>query len=162
MGVKKKGDFFSKKRSLKEGFYPKFFIKKLLHWPLKKGNKKNSFKDILEHNKKLVYTTGSCRRLDLLFILFIYTGLFKFRSTNLTFIKRRLNKTTKKKVYENIPYNHLEKNSIKLFSSIFNKEVTKKGFSFFFIIQKYLTREVLKNHRKKCYSSLTSVSIQKK
>jgi len=98
MGVKKKkGDFFSKRRSLKESFYPKFFVKKFLQWPLKKGNKNIPVKNLLEFNHKLVYTAGSCRRLDLLFVILVYTSLFKFRSTNLTFIKRRLSKTTKKK-----------------------------------------------------------------
>jgi hypothetical protein len=97
MGVKKKGDFFSKKRSIKESFYPKFFIKKFLQWPFKQGKKKLSINKVLEFNKKLVYTSKSCRRLDLLFVILIYTSLFKFRSTNLIFIKRRLSKTTKKK-----------------------------------------------------------------
>ena len=118
MGVKKnKGDFFSKRRSIKESFYPKFFVKKFLQWPLKQGKKFINVKKLLEFNNKLIYTPKSCRRLDLLFVVLIYTSLFKFRSTNLTFIKQRLSKTKKKKVYENVPYNHLEKNSIKQFSS---------------------------------------------
>ena len=37
MGVKNKGDFFSKKRSIKESFYPNFFVKKKLQWSLKQG-----------------------------------------------------------------------------------------------------------------------------
>lgn len=163
MGVKKKGDFFSKKRSIKESFYPKFFIKKFLQWPFKQGKKKLSINKVLEFNKKLVYTSQSCRRLDLLFVILIYTSLFKFRSTNLIFIKRRLSKTTKKKVYENVPYNHLEKNSIKLFTLMFNKEVNKKGSTFFFLIQKYLNKKIIRNYRKKCYLSLmSSVSPTKK
>ena len=163
MGVKKKrGDFFSKRRSLKESFYPKFFVKKFLQWPLKKGNKNIPLKTLLKFNSELVYTPKSCRRLDLLFVILIYTSLFKFRSTNLTFIKRRLNKTTKKKVYENVPYNHLEKNSIKLFSSIFNKEVSKKGSVFFFLVQKYLKKQLIRNYRKKCYLSLMAVPSIKK
>ena len=163
MGLKKKkGDFFSKRRSLKESFYPKFFVKKFLQWPLKKGNKNIPVKNLLEFNHKLVYTAGSCRRLDLLFVILVYTSLFKFRSTNLTFIKRRLSKTTKKKVYENVPYNHLEKNSIKLFSSMFNKEIKKKGCIFFFLVQKYLKKKLIKNYRKKCYLSLMSVPLTKK
>lgn len=144
MGVKKKGDFFSKRRSIKESFYPKFFIKKFLQWPLKQGKKKLSIKNLLEFNKKLVYTSKSCRRLDLLFVVLIYTSLFKFRSTNLTFIKRRLSKTTKKKVYENVPYNHLEKNSIKLFTLMFNKEVIKKGSIFFFSSSKIFKKKAYK------------------
>jgi len=154
MGVKKKkGDFFSKRRSLKESFYPKFFVKKFLQWPLKKGNKNIPVKNLLEFNHKLVYTAGSCRRLDLLFVILVYTSLFKFRSTNLTFIKRRLSKTTKKKVYENVPYNHLEKNSIKLFSSMFNKEIKKKGCIFFFLFQKILKKNLLKIYRKNFFLS---------
>ena len=163
MGVRKKrGDFFSQRRSLKESFYPKFFFKKFLQWPLKKGNKKVPLRNLLKFNSELVYTANSCRRLDLLFVVLIYTSLFKFRSTNLTFIQRRLNKTTKKKVYENVPYNHLEKNSIKLFSSMFNKEISKKGSTFFFLIQKYLKKKLIRNYRKKCYLSLMSVSSTKK
>jgi len=163
MGVKKKkGDFFSKKRSIKESFYPKFLVKKFLQWPLKKGQKKIPLKILLKLNSELVYTPKSCRRLDLLFITLIYTSLFKFRSTNLVFIKRRLNKTIKKKVYENIPYSHLEKNSIKLFSLMFNKELIKKGSVFFFLIQKYLKKKLIRNYRKKCYLSLMSVSLTKK
>ena len=75
----------------------------------KKVIKKVPLRNLLKFNSELVYTANSCRRLDLLFVVLIYTSLFKFRSTNLTFIQRRLNKTTKKKVYENVPYNHLEK-----------------------------------------------------
>lgn len=48
MGVKKKrGDFFSLRRSIKESFYPKFFIKKFLQWPLKQGKKKFNYKKII-------------------------------------------------------------------------------------------------------------------
>ena len=159
MGVKKnKGDFFSKRRSIKESFYPKFFVKKFLQWPLKQGKKFINIKKLLEFNQKLIYTKKSCRRLDLLFVVLIYTSLFKFRSTNLTFIKQRLSKTKKKKIYENVPYNHLEKNSIKQFSSIFNKELLKKNSVFFFLIQKYLRKKLIRNYRKKCYLSLMSVS----
>jgi len=82
--------------------------------------------------------------LDLLFVVLIYTSLFKFRSTNLTFIKQRLTKTKKKKVYENVPYNHLEKNSIKQFSSIFNKELLKKKFVFFFFNPEVLKKKINK------------------
>merc|ERR1711918_75346 len=120
------------------------------------GNNKVPLGNLLKFNSELVYTANSCRRLDLLFVVLIYTSLFKFRSTNLTFIQRRLNKTTK--VYENVPYNHLEKNSIKLFSSMFNKEISKKGSIFFFLIQKYLKKKLIRNYRKKCYLSLMSVS----
>jgi hypothetical protein len=75
MGVKKKkGDFFSTKRSIKESFYPKFFFKKFLQWPLKKGHKNVPLKKLLEINSKLVYTPKSCRRLDLLFIILIYSS----------------------------------------------------------------------------------------
>merc|ERR1712153_233507 len=163
MGVKKKkGDFFSKRRSLKESFYPKFFIKKFLQWPLKKGNKNLPVKKLLEFNHKLVYTPQSCRRLDLLFVILIYTSLFKFRSTNLTFIKRRLSKTIKKKVYENVPYNHLEKNSIKLFSSMFNKEIAKKGSIFFFFSSEIFEKKLIKNYRKKVLFIINVSSINKK
>jgi hypothetical protein len=162
MGVKKKGDFFSNKRSFKESFYPKFFIKKFLQWPLKKGGKTVPLKTLIKLNSELVYTPKSCRRLDLLFVIFIYTSLFKFRSTNLTFIQRRLKKSTKKKIYENVSYNQLEKNSIKLFSSIFHKEALKKGLTFFFLIQKYLKKKSIFNYRKKCYLSLMSVESLKK
>jgi len=48
MGVKKsKGDFFSKRRSTKESFYPKFFVKKFLQWPLKQGKKFINLKNYL-------------------------------------------------------------------------------------------------------------------
>jgi hypothetical protein len=163
MGVKEsRGDFFSRGRSLKESFYPKFLIKKFLQWPLKKGDKCFVFKRLLHFNLKLVYTPLSCRRLDLLFARLIYTGLFVFRSTNLTFIRRRLNKTIKKKIYGHIPYKQLEKSSIKLFSSVFNKEVLHKDFILFFLVQKYFKTKMIVDYRKKCYSSLTSVSFVKK
>jgi hypothetical protein len=83
-------------------------------------------------------------------------------STKLTFIQKRLKKTTKKKIYGNISYNQLEKNSTKLFSSIFHKELTNKGSSFFFLIQKYLKKKLILNYRKKCYLSLMSSQIIKK
>jgi hypothetical protein len=162
MGVKrKKGDFFSKRRSIKESFYPKFLVKKFLQWPLKQGKKFITIKKLLGFNEKLTYISKSCRRLDLLFIVLIYTSLFKFRSTNLTFIQRRLSKTTKKKVYGDVPYNHLEKNSIKQFSSVFNRELLKKNYAFFFLIQKYLKKRLIRNYRKKCYLSLMSISQKK-
>lgn len=98
MAVKrKKGDFFSKQRFFKEFFYPKFFIKKIIQRSLKNGKKKFFINKLFELNSKLVYTSKSCRRLDLLFVIFIYTSLFKFRSTDLIFIKKRLNKIKKKK-----------------------------------------------------------------
>jgi hypothetical protein len=163
MAVKKsKGDFFSKRRSLKESFYPKFLIKKLLQWPLQKGGKVVVFKNLLSFNLKLVHTPRSCRRLDLLFVCLIFGGLFKFRSTNLIFIRRRLVKTVKKKIYGHIKYHLLEKSSVKIFSSLFNKIFIEKRFVLFFLIQKLLIGGIIKKYRKQCYSSLTFVSLSKK
>ena len=160
MGVKEvRGDFFSKGRSLKESFYPKFLIKKFLQWPLKKGCKRFIFKNLLSFNSKLVYTPQSCRRLDLLFVRLIYSSLFRFRSTNLIYIRQRLNKTMKKKLYDRIPYNHLEKSSVKLFSSMFNTKVLKEKIILFFLIQKYFKKKIIKNYRKTCYLSLMSNSF---
>ena len=162
MGVKEvRGDFFSKGRSLKESFYPKFLIKKFLQWPLKKGCKRFIFKNLLSFNLKLVYTSKSCRRLDLLFARLIYNNLFKFRSTNLIFIRRRLHKTMKKKIYDRIPYNHLEKSSIKFFSFIFNKKILKKKIVLFFLVQKYFKKKIIKKYRKNGYLSLMSDSFFK-
>jgi hypothetical protein len=97
MAVKEsRGDFFSRFRSLKDSFYPKFFVKKFLQWPLKMGAKGVVFKRLLGLNSKLVYTPLSCRRFDLLFARLIYSSLFKFRSTELVFIRRRLKKAVKK------------------------------------------------------------------
>ena len=162
MGVKKRGDFFSKTRSLKEFYYPKFFIKKNFYRPFFKGKKNFRINQLLSYNKELVYTNKSCRRLDLLFAVFVYSSLFKFRSTNLVFIKRRLNKIMKKKVYGNVSYNQLEKNSTKLFFSIFKKTIIEKKLAFFFLIQKYSRRRLIKNYRKRSYSLLMSVSSNKK
>ena len=98
MGVKRtRGDFFSRGRSLKESFYPKFLIKKFLQWPLKRGCKVVVLKRLISLNSELVYTFPSCRRLDLLFACLIYSGLFRFRSTSLIFIRRRSDKTVKKR-----------------------------------------------------------------
>jgi hypothetical protein len=163
MGVKEsRGDFFSKFRSLKDSFYPKFFIKKFMQWPLKTGSKNVVFKRLLRLNSKLVYMPLSCRRVDLLFSRLVYASLFKFRSTNLVYIRRRSNKTVKKKFYGNLFYSHLEKSSVKLFSSMFNKNLMKKDFLLFFLFQKYFKKRVIKNYRKQCYSSLTSLSVEKK
>jgi hypothetical protein len=156
MGVKKKGDFFSKKRSFKEFFYPRFLIKKILQKSLKNGHKSFVFDKILNYNKELVYTSKSCRRVDLIFTVLIYTGLFRFRSSDLTFIKKRLKKTHKKKIYDTVPYNHLEKNSTKFFSTIFRKNIEEKNSLFFIIIQKYLKKRLIRNYRRRCYSLLTS------
>jgi hypothetical protein len=45
---------------------------------------------------------------------------------------------------------------------MFNKEISKKGSIFFFLIQKYLKKKLIRNYRKKCYLSLMSVSSTKK
>jgi hypothetical protein len=110
----------------------------------------------LNYNKELVYTSKSCRRVDLIFTVLIYTGLFRFRSSDLTFIKKRLKKTHKKKIYDTVPYNHLEKNSTKFFSTIFRKNIEEKNALFFIIIQKYLKKRLIRNYRRRCYSLLTS------
>ena len=163
MGVKRtRGDFFSRGRSLKESFYPKFFIKKFLQWPLKRGCKVVVLKRLISLNSELVYTFPSCRRLDLLFACLIYSGLFRFRSTSLIFIRRRSDKTVKKKIHARVPYNHLEKSSIKVFSSIFNKEILLQDSLFLFLIQKYLMLQIFDNYRAKCYFSLPVVSFEKK
>lgn len=161
MGVKKKGDFFSKRRLFREFFYPRFLIKKISQKYLKNGSKKFVLNKILDQNKKLIYTPKSCRRIDLVFAVFIYTSLFKFRSSDLTFIKKRLKKTHKKKIYDTVPYNHLEKSSTKLFCSIFRKDIEEKGLFFPIIIQKYLKKRLIRNYRKKCYSLLMSPNSSK-
>jgi hypothetical protein len=162
MGVKEsRGDFFSRFRSLKDSFYPKFFIKKFMQWPLKTGSKNVVFKRLLRLNLKLVYMPLGCRRVDLLFARPIYASLFKFRSTDLVFIRRRLNKTVKKKFYGNLFYSHLEKSSVKLFSSMFNKSLQKKDFLLLFLFQRYFKKNIIKNYRKQCYYSLTSPSLIK-
>ena len=142
MGVKKtQGDFFSEWRSFKESFYPRFLIKKLLYWPLEKGSKNFRFKKLLDFNMSITYTLGGCRRLDLLFSSFVFISLFRFRSTDIIVIRRRLKKKINKKVYGHLLYNSLEKSSTKLFSSLLNKQVLKHGLRFFFLFQNYFEKK---------------------
>jgi hypothetical protein len=97
MGVKRTlGDFFSRERSLKESFYPKFFIKKFLQWLLKRGCKVVVLKHLMRLDLELVHTSPSCRRLDLLFVCFIHTSLFRFRPTNFISIRGHSKKCCKK------------------------------------------------------------------
>jgi hypothetical protein len=153
--VAKKGDFFSKKRLIKHFFYPKFPIKKMLQSNIKKGKRQYTENRILSLSKNLVYTTGSCRRLDLIFITYIYSALFKFRSTDLIFIKRRLRKIIKKKIHSKVSYKDIEKNASKLFIFFFKKKLQGTNVNFLFLIQKFMQKKILQKYRKKCYLKLT-------